>query len=90
MFAWLRTRHEATEPNSAARDTVDHTSTHVIAFVMTNAHPGPDNEDLGFLLAQGFFTAEKRFLSPGHAELASQALRELYPEGVPEAKPITQ
>ena len=83
MFAWLRTERETTEPNSAARGTVGHASAHVPAFVTTNAPPGLDDENLGFLPAQGFFTAEKRSLSPGHAELAALALRELYPEGVP-------
>ena len=86
MFAWLRTKHETAEPNSAARDTVDHASAHALAFVTANVPTGLDDEDLGFLLAQGFLTAGKRSLSPGHAEVAAQALRELYPEGVPKSR----
>ena len=93
VFAWLGDKREATAPGSPARGVADHTFTHVLAFVHDKHPPPPpgfDDEDLGFLRAQGLPTAKMRSLAPGHAELASQVLQELYPGGTPEAKPGTQ
>ena len=69
---------------------MDHASAHALGFVTTNVSPGLDDEDFDFLLAQGLLVAKERSLSPGHTELASRALRELWPDGIPRFRVATR
>ena len=90
VFSWFRDRRAGTPRGSPERDVIDHASTHAPGFVTTNVPPGFDDEDIKFILALGLLIAKERSLSPGHAELSSHTLRELWSGGVTEARRTTQ
>ena len=89
VLAWFSAVRKTTEVNSVARDTVGQAPSHALRFATTQVPPGFDDEDLSSLLAQSLVAARDMPLSRGHAKLAARALRELYPDGVPESRADT-